>query len=43
MNYAPVERQRRKIIASRRFWSEKSVLLKELGAFLEEIDNVRPQ
>lgn len=49
-NGAPVKRSRRKIIsehkkkiASRRFWNEQTVLLKELGAFMEEIDNVKPE
>ncbi|XP_004494705.1 tRNA(His) guanylyltransferase 1 [Cicer arietinum] len=49
-NGAPIERQRRKIItvhskkiASTRFWNEHSILLKELGVFVEEINNVKPE
>ncbi|KAL2337357.1 hypothetical protein Fmac_011803 [Flemingia macrophylla] len=46
-NGAPIKRHRRKIvtvhskkIASRRFWNEQTILLKELGDFVEEINNV---
>ncbi|KAE9604753.1 hypothetical protein Lal_00010855 [Lupinus albus] len=49
-NGAPVRRCRRKIItvhkkkiASTRFWNEQTVLLKELGGFMEEIDNVKSE
>ncbi|KAK7253002.1 hypothetical protein RIF29_37364 [Crotalaria pallida] len=49
-NGAPVRRCRRKIImvhnkkiASRRFWNDQTILLKELGSFVEEIDNVKPE
>ncbi|XP_061345505.1 tRNA(His) guanylyltransferase 2-like [Gastrolobium bilobum] len=46
----PIKRHKRKIItlhskkiASKRFWNEQSVLLKELGGFVEEIDNVKAE
>lgn len=49
-NGDPIKRPRRKIttvqskkIASRRFWNGQSILLKELGGFVEEIDNVKPE
>ncbi|KAF7825594.1 tRNA(His) guanylyltransferase 2-like [Senna tora] len=49
-NGSPIRRSRRKIItmhtkklASRRFWNEQSVLVKELGGFVEEIDNVKAE
>ncbi|XP_019418434.1 PREDICTED: tRNA(His) guanylyltransferase 1-like [Lupinus angustifolius] len=49
-NGAPVRRRRRKIItvhkkkvASTRFWNEQTILLKELGGFTEEIDNVKSE
>ncbi|GAU09984.1 hypothetical protein TSUD_335110 [Trifolium subterraneum] len=49
-NGAPVERQRRKIItvhskkiAGTRFWNEQTILSKELGVFMEEINNVKPE
>ncbi|XP_061370325.1 tRNA(His) guanylyltransferase 2-like [Gastrolobium bilobum] len=49
-NGAPIKRHRRKIItlhskkiASRRFWNEQTVLLKELGGFVEDIDNVKAE
>ncbi|KOM33876.1 hypothetical protein LR48_Vigan02g002600 [Vigna angularis] len=49
-NGAPIKRHRRKIIpvhskkiAGKRFWNEHIVLLKELGGFIEEINNVTPE
>ncbi|CAL0305043.1 unnamed protein product [Lupinus luteus] len=49
-NGTPVRRCRRKIItvhnkkvASKRFWNEQTILLKELGGFMEEIDNVKSE
>ena len=49
-NGAPIKRCKRKIItvrskkiASKRFWNEHTVLLKELGGFVEEINNVTPE
>ncbi|TKY64136.1 tRNA(His) guanylyltransferase 2 [Spatholobus suberectus] len=49
-NCAPIKRHRRKIItvhskkiASKRFWNEQTVLLKELGVFVEEINYVNPE
>ncbi|KAK7361954.1 hypothetical protein VNO77_04050 [Canavalia gladiata] len=49
-NGAPIKRNRRKIItvhskniASARFWNEQTVPLKELGGFVEQINNVNPE
>ncbi|XP_052723117.1 tRNA(His) guanylyltransferase 1 [Vigna angularis] len=49
-NGAPIKRHRRKIIpvhskkiAGKRFWNEHILLLKELGGFIEEINNVTPE
>ncbi|XP_054783055.1 tRNA(His) guanylyltransferase 2-like [Prosopis cineraria] len=49
-NGDPIKRLRRKIItvhskkiASRRFWNDQSTLVKELGGFVEEIDNVKSE
>ncbi|KAK7311057.1 hypothetical protein RJT34_08942 [Clitoria ternatea] len=49
-NGAPIKRHKRKIItvhskkiASTRFWNQQTILLKELGGFVEEINNVNPE
>ncbi|KAJ1430184.1 tRNAHis guanylyltransferase catalytic domain [Sesbania bispinosa] len=49
-NGAPIKRLRRKIIivhskkiASKRFWNEQALLLEELGCFVEDINNVKPE
>ncbi|XP_057725442.1 tRNA(His) guanylyltransferase 1-like isoform X1 [Arachis stenosperma] len=49
-NGVPIKRQRRKIItvhskkiAGRKFWNDQTVLLKELGCFVEDVDNVKPE
>ncbi|XP_057424883.1 tRNA(His) guanylyltransferase 1-like [Lotus japonicus] len=49
-NGAPIKRHRRKIItvhskkiASKRFWNEQTILVKELGGFTDEINNVKPE
>lgn len=49
-NDKPIKRLRRKIvtvhskkIASKIFWNEQAILLKELGCFAEEINNVKPE
>ncbi|CAJ1968356.1 unnamed protein product [Sphenostylis stenocarpa] len=49
-NGDPIKRQRRKIItvhskkiAGKRFWNEHTVLLKDFGGFVEEINNVTPE
>ncbi|KAK2365202.1 tRNAHis guanylyltransferase [Trifolium repens] len=49
-NGAPVERQRRKVItvhskkiAGKRFWNEQTILSKELGVFVEDVNNVKPE
>ncbi|KAJ1418396.1 tRNAHis guanylyltransferase Thg1 superfamily [Sesbania bispinosa] len=49
-NGAPIKRHRRKIItlhsnenSKYKIWNEQSILLKELGGFLEEINCVKPE